>query len=114
MRDCEGILLRMIAEPRVAVRDRPRDSPENGGVWQTPRSRMWSLSEVRWAVIATGMFAVGGLAQLAGAPPWMFWTLYLGCYVAGGWEPGWAGLRALRDRTLDVDLLMVAAAIGAR
>jgi hypothetical protein len=29
------------------------------------------------------------------------------------WEPGLAGVRALRDKTLDVDLLMVAAAIGA-
>ncbi|MFE7359248.1 heavy metal translocating P-type ATPase, partial [Streptomyces sp. NPDC057543] len=34
-------------------------------------------------------------------------------YVAGGWEPGWEGLRALKDRTLDVDLLMVVAALGA-
>src|SRR5690606_25571681 len=32
---------------------------------------------------------------------------------AGGWEPALAGLRALRERTLDVDLLMVVAAIGA-
>ena len=32
---------------------------------------------------------------------------------AGGWEPGLAGLKALRDRSLDVDLLMVVAAIGA-
>ena len=39
--------------------------------------------------------------------------LYLACYVTGGWEPGLAGLRALRERTLDVDLLMIVAAIGA-
>ncbi len=39
--------------------------------------------------------------------------LYAVTYVAGGWEPGWAGLRALRDKTLDVDLLMVVAALGA-
>ncbi|NKE29872.1 heavy metal translocating P-type ATPase, partial [Mycobacterium tuberculosis] len=30
-----------------------------------------------------------------------------------GWEPGLAGLQALQRRTLDVDLLMVVAAIGA-
>lgn len=53
------------------------------------------------------------LAQVADAPAWLYWTLYLVCYVTGGWEPGIAGLRALRDKTLDVDLLMVAAAIGA-
>ncbi|MET9023754.1 heavy metal translocating P-type ATPase [Actinopolymorpha sp. NPDC004070] len=73
----------------------------------------WSLPEVRWAVIATALFAVGGICQLAGTPAWLWWALYLACYAAGGWEPGLAGLRALREKTLDVDLLMVAAAIGA-
>ena len=51
--------------------------------------------------------------QLAGAPAWVWWALYLACYVTGGWEPALAGLRALRDKTLDVDLLMIVAAIGA-
>jgi cobalt/nickel-transporting P-type ATPase D len=46
-------------------------------------------------------------------PLGMWWTLYLACYVTGGWAPAWEGLRALRSRTLDVDLLMVVAAIGA-
>ncbi|MFE9955085.1 heavy metal translocating P-type ATPase [Micromonospora sp. NPDC005299] len=40
-------------------------------------------------------------------------ALYLACYAAGGWEPALAGLRALRERTLDVDLLMIVAALGA-
>ncbi|MGN9839042.1 heavy metal translocating P-type ATPase [Nonomuraea sp. H19] len=77
------------------------------------RSGAGSLPEVRWAVAATALFAAGGVGQLAGAPAWVWWGLYLACYAAGGWEPGLSGLRALRDRTLDVDLLMVAAAIGA-
>ena len=59
------------------------------------------------------LFLSGLTAQLAGGPRWLWWALYLGCYAAGGWEPGLAGLQALRDKTLDVDLLMVAAAIGA-
>lgn len=74
---------------------------------------MWSLPEMRWAAAATALFAAGGITQLAGAPPWLWWALYLACYAAGGWEPGLAGLKALRERTLDVDLLMVVAAIGA-
>ncbi len=77
------------------------------------RAGAWSLPEVRWAVVATALFCAGLLAQLAGGPGWLSWTLLLACYVTGGWEPGWAGLRALRDKTLDVDLLMVLAAIGA-
>ena len=73
----------------------------------------WSLPEVRWAAVATVLFAGGLAAHLAGGPNWLGWVLFLACYAAGGWEPGLAGLRALRNRVLDVDLLMVAAAIGA-
>ena len=68
------------------------------------------LPEARWALAATGLFALGGVSELAGAPAWLWWSLYLGCYATGGWEPGLAGLRALRDKTLDVDLLMIVAA----
>ncbi|GAA2359657.1 heavy metal translocating P-type ATPase [Saccharopolyspora halophila] len=59
------------------------------------------------------LFLAGLALQLLGAPPWSWWALYLACYVTGGWEPGLTGLRALREKTLDVDLLMVLAAIGA-
>ncbi|TDC55308.1 cadmium-translocating P-type ATPase [Actinomadura sp. KC345] len=79
------------------------------GTW----TRAWALAEVRWAVVATGFFTAGGLAWLVGAPTWMSWGLLLACYGAGGWEPALAGVKALRERTLDVDLLMVAAAAGA-
>ncbi|WP_203935627.1 heavy metal translocating P-type ATPase [Planosporangium mesophilum] len=75
--------------------------------------RLWALPEVRWAAIATLLFALGGTAQLAGAPKPVWWALYLACYATGGWEPALAGLRALRDKTLDVDLLMIVAALGA-
>ncbi|MEY8014482.1 heavy metal translocating P-type ATPase [Mycobacterium servetii] len=89
------------------------DRDERAHSWRSPRSSAWSLPEVRWALIATGLFGIGLLAQLVGGPTWLYWALYLACYVTGGWEPGLAGLQALRDKTLDVDLLMVAAAIGA-
>jgi heavy metal translocating P-type ATPase len=71
------------------------------------------MAEVRWAAAATVLFALGGAAQLAGAPPVVWWTLYLACYAAGGWEPALSGLRALREKTLDVDLLMIVAAVVA-
>ena len=66
-----------------------------------------ALPEVRWAAVATVLFAVGALAQLAGAPVVVFWGLYLACYITGGWGPALAGLQALREKTLDVDLLMI-------
>ena len=68
---------------------------------------------IDWAAVATGLFALGLAAQYFGAPAWLWWVLYLVCYVTGGWEPALEGLRALRERTLDVDLLMVVAALGA-
>lgn len=69
------------------------------------------MAEVRWAAAATVLFAIGGGFQLAGAPPLVWWTFYLACYATGGWEPALAGLRALREKTLDVDLLMIVAAL---
>jgi len=59
------------------------------------------------------LFGFGLLAPFAGGPSWLSWVLFAACYVTGGWEPGWAGLQALRHKNLDVDLLMVVAAIGA-
>jgi heavy metal translocating P-type ATPase len=73
----------------------------------------WSLSEVRWAAWALLLFLLGGLVQLSGAPAPVYWALYLACYAIGGCEPAWEGLQALREKTLDVDLLMIVAALGA-
>jgi heavy metal translocating P-type ATPase len=83
---------------------------------QVPASRragLRSLPEVRWAALATALFAAGLTARFAHAPAPVGWVFFLACYAAGGWEPGLAGLRALRGKTLDVDLLMVFAAAGA-
>jgi cobalt/nickel-transporting P-type ATPase D len=76
-------------------------------------SGLWSVASVRWATVALGLFLAGLAARLLGAPSGLWWTLYLACYVTGGWAPAWEGIQALRSRTLDVDLLMVVAAIGA-
>jgi heavy metal translocating P-type ATPase len=76
-------------------------------------ARIHAMPEVRWAAVSLALFVAGGVAQLAGTPAPVWWALYLACYAAGGWEPALAGLRALRERTLDVDLLMVVAAIAA-
>ena len=77
------------------------------------RTRLFALPEMRWAAAALVLFLLGLATQLLDGPGWLWWGLYLACYAAGGWEPGLAGLKALRDKTLDVDLLMVVAAIGA-
>jgi heavy metal translocating P-type ATPase len=81
---------------------------------RTRSSRAWSLlsmSEVRWAALATVLFLAGGACQLLGAPAAVWWTLYLACYATGGWEPTLSGLQALKEKTLDVDILMIVAAL---
>lgn len=77
------------------------------------RTRAFALSETRWAVTALALFLMALPIQLAGASAWVWGPLYGVVYVTGGWEPAREGLRALREKTLDVDLLMIVAAIGA-
>ncbi|MEV6353489.1 heavy metal translocating P-type ATPase [Streptomyces hydrogenans] len=77
------------------------------------RTRAYALPEVRWALAALGLFLLALPPYLLGGPAWLWGTLFAAAYAAGGWEPGLEGLRALRERTLDVDLLMVVAALGA-
>jgi heavy metal translocating P-type ATPase len=77
------------------------------------RTRVLALVEARWAAVAVVLFLLALPLQLTGAPAWAWGPLYALSYASGGWEPGWAGLRALREKTLDVDLLMIVAALGA-
>ncbi|MEU9077972.1 heavy metal translocating P-type ATPase [Kitasatospora sp. NPDC048538] len=77
------------------------------------RTRVLSLPEARWAAAAAALFLVALPLHLAGAPAWSWGPLYALAYAAGGWEPARAGLLALRERILDVDLLMIVAALGA-
>ncbi|WP_414166623.1 heavy metal translocating P-type ATPase [Streptoverticillium reticulum] len=92
-------------------------SPAAEGVRDTVaprrRTRILALPEARWAAAALVLFLIALPLQLLGAPVWAWGPLYALTYLTGGWEPGWAGLQALREKTLDVDLLMVVAAIGA-
>ncbi|WP_131787840.1 heavy metal translocating P-type ATPase [Protofrankia symbiont of Coriaria ruscifolia] len=76
-------------------------------------ARLWTLTEVRGAALASVTFAAGSVMQVTGTPAPVWWALYLVCYAAGGWAPALTGIRALRGHTLDVDLLMIVAACGA-
>ena len=93
-----------------------RPAPAAGTVRDVPprrRTRILALPEARWAAAALALFLAALPLYLLDAPGWAWGPLFALVYAAGGWEPGWAGLQALRDRTLDVDLLMVLAALGA-
>ncbi|MGW2769153.1 heavy metal translocating P-type ATPase [Streptomyces sp. NPDC001275] len=91
--------------------DRAAAPHEGGAPWR--RTRVFALPEARWAAASTILFLIALPLQLTGAPAWAWGPLYALSYAFGGWEPGWAGLQALKDKTLDVDLLMIVAALGA-
>ncbi|WP_033221039.1 heavy metal translocating P-type ATPase [Kitasatospora phosalacinea] len=94
--------------------ERPTDgSAAPAGPTPRRRTRVLALPEARWAAAALALFLLALPLQLSGAPAWAWGPPYALAYACGGWEPGWAGLRALREKTLDVDLLMVVAALGA-
>lgn len=78
------------------------------------------FSNINWidpkllSVVATFVFMLlGGFGKYSGLPvelaPWFF----LAAYLAGGWHGSIKGLRSLFSGTVDVDLLMVLAALGA-
>ncbi|MFF7011090.1 heavy metal translocating P-type ATPase [Streptomyces fimicarius] len=96
----------LVQNPEQVTASAPAEMPRR-------RTRVFALSEARWAVTALTLFLLALPIQLAGASAWVWGPLYGVVYVAGGWEPAREGLRALREKTLDVDLLMIVAAIGA-
>ncbi|MET8805439.1 heavy metal translocating P-type ATPase [Streptomyces sp. NPDC004546] len=92
--------------PAPASTARPEAAPQR-------RTRVFALPEARWAAAATVLFLLALPLQLTGASAWTWGSVYALAYAAGGWEPARAGLQALREKTLDVDLLMIVAALGA-
>ncbi|QIK10365.1 heavy metal translocating P-type ATPase [Streptomyces sp. ID38640] len=97
--------------PSAVLQRPPQTSTARPGVPR--RTRVLAQPEARWAAAATLAFLLALLLQLTGVPAWVWGPLYAVAYVTGGWEPGWSGLQALREKTLDVDLLMIVAALGA-
>ncbi len=69
--------------------------------------------EAIFTVITFIMLLVGWLAERVAVPPYVSVVAYTIAYVTGGVFGLKAGLESLRERTIDVDLLMVLAAIGA-
>ncbi|RPE35976.1 heavy metal translocating P-type ATPase [Kitasatospora cineracea] len=99
--------------PSSTLLARPAEAPAAAAAAPRRRTRVLALPEARWAAAALVLFLTALPLQLAGAPAWSWGPLYALAYAAGGWEPGRAGLQALREKTLDVDLLMIVAALGA-
>jgi Cd2+/Zn2+-exporting ATPase len=80
------------------------------GAWRWLKAQ--NLEAIFTALTLVTMVAAW-LAERAGAAPAVSIVLYLIAYVTGGAFGLKASLESLRDRTIDVDLLMVLAALGA-
>jgi cobalt/nickel-transporting P-type ATPase D len=66
------------------------------------------------AAVGSAVALVAGAgADLAGGAQWLWAPVYCIGIVVGGWRPAQEGIRALGERRLDVDLLMVVAAVAA-
>lgn len=99
--------------PSALLRRPERTAPTAAKAAAYRRTPVLAIAEARWAAAALVLFLLALPLQFGDAPVWLWGPLYAAVYAAGGWEPARAGLRALRERTLDVDLLMIVAAIGA-
>ncbi len=64
--------------------------------------------------LATLVFlVVGALAPSSGMPAWVSTAAFIAAYFAGGWHGVQSAWYSLREGTVDVDLLMILAALGA-
>jgi Cd2+/Zn2+-exporting ATPase len=73
----------------------------------------WADPEV-WSVLATLLFMLlGGFGAALGLSPQLAPWFFLAAYLAGGWHGTLQGVRSLLAGTVDVDLLMILAALGA-
>jgi len=56
---------------------------------------------------------VGAFSPQAGLPAWFTTLMYFGAYLAGGWFGIQSAWESLKEKTVDIDLLMILAALGA-
>jgi Zn2+/Cd2+-exporting ATPase len=93
----------------------PRAAPVEHG---TGFRRIWTwsienLQAIFTAITFFAMIAARIVGSIPGAPPSMAPLLYALAYVTGGYYGLKAGIESLQARKIDVDLLMILAAIGA-
>ncbi|SHK56886.1 heavy metal translocating P-type ATPase [Rhodothermus profundi] len=93
---------------RFGVRTLPSEPAQSWRLWLQGTRR-----EALFVALTLGGLVVGWLAGRLGAPSLVSALAYGIAYVFGGWDGLRNGIEALRHRTVDIDLLMVLAALGA-
>jgi Cd2+/Zn2+-exporting ATPase len=112
-----------LTEPLVA---NPARTVEADAVYRETRGHDHShahggfLGGINWAdpevlsVVATLIFMLlGGFGAAIGLPAWLEFWFFLAAYIAGGWHGTIHGVKSVLRGTVDVDLLMILAALGA-
>lgn len=69
--------------------------------------------EIAFTVITLLAGLAAYFGQILGLPPIAIAGLYVVAYITGGWFGVLASIEALKEKTLNVDLLMILAALGA-
>ena len=93
----------------------PQPETAHPGNW-FEKAWQWSTKNIEALFAAiTFVTMIGGLIteELPFSPPYLSTILYVIAYITGGTFGLKAGLESLRARTIDVDLIMVLAALGA-
>ena len=103
----EAELERLVAEHGVSVRDGTGRDTEAGA----------TRAELRREAVFVGLTLVGMVTGLVtgwiGGPQPLLWAGYGVAYVFGGWYGLEGAVETLRHRAVDIDLLMIVAALGA-
>ncbi len=104
----EADLERLVREHSVRVRDEDESPAEEGHVTGT---------ELRREAVFVGLTLLGMATGLAtgylDGPPLVRWVGYGVAYGFGGWYGLVGAVETLRHRAVDIDLLMIVAALGA-
>nr|WP_233340920.1 heavy metal translocating P-type ATPase [Haloprofundus sp. MHR1] len=99
---------------RRAVRDRGVSLRDESG---TPTDDVGTRSELRREAVFVGLTLVGMVTGFVtgwlNGPPLLMWVGYGVAYVFGGWYGLEGAIETLRHRAVDIDLLMIVAALGA-
>jgi len=99
---------------RDAVRDRHVSIQDES---ETATDDVSTRSELRQEVVFVGLtllgMAVGLVTGWLDGPPLLMWAGYSVAYVFGGWYGLKGAIETLRHRAVDIDLLMIVAALGA-
>ena len=99
---------------RAAVRDHGVSTPNDA---DTEANDLSTRSELRREAAFVGLTLIGMVVGLLtgwrDGPTLLMWTGYALAYAFGGWYGLKGATEALRHRTVDIDLLMIVAAIGA-